>query len=620
MTEGAFADFVRVRWGDLEPAARLVVLDPGTAREVTTTALARLRTQWSGSDGEAPARPVESARRHVLAAAVARAAASDAPAPPEPPAAAPEDGSGTADPGVDPVVRALVAHLHRLEPRDRALLAGRLLWDAGPEEVARLLDRPAPDLRARDRALSDGLAAAHTAARGGDGPAPWALDGDLADAVDVVLHDLSDPPDPAALVEDRARRVRRRSLVLGGVSGLAVLGAGAAVASRETPVAATARPRPLPGPDDRVWLSTSQWPARGPLSADPGLRGLLSRRMSPGDRILWAGDAGTRRLVIAWSPPGDGFVGGTDVRLFTGARGTAPDSLDEVREAVRSVPSVDSVAVLLPDGPEASTSRSLLVVLAKPTVDTGSYSPFIRPTASGDVRRSWTDVALDAGVCTTPLPMAVTPAFRVRVDGSEGPAAGIEAGFRLYTDLASGGADVAASFEDVIAAFTGISTDALTTTVTSTDALDGGLFDEPGAPRGPNGARVVVLRTTTPDGAVVRSSAYVDERGSAFPLETAVVMPAEVADVPWVGQAPDPRPGVGAWLVIHPSADTVQLIGAGGDAGPASPRVRARGRHATVVTAENPGRYGEMRVVLRDARGRRTYDAVPPVGRYLFDG
>ena len=254
-------------------------------------------------------------------------------------------------------------------------------------------------------------------------------------------------------------------------------------------------------------------------------------------------------------------------------------------------------------------------------MDTASYSPFIRPTASGDVRRSWTDVALDAGVCTTRLPMAVTPAFRVRVDGSEGPAAGIEAGFRLYTDLASGGADVAASFEDVIAAFTGISTDALTTTVTSTDPLDGGLFDEPGAPGGPNGARVVVLRTTTPDGAVVRSSAYVDERGSAFPLETAVVLPAEVADVPWVTQAPDPRPGV-AGVARHPPerrhgpADRRRRrCGTGVTAG--ARRVAGTPRSSPRRTPVGTGRCGSCSVTPV-AGG--PYDAVPPLGRYLFDG
>jgi len=613
-----FDDFVRVRWGDLEPAARLVVLDPDTAREVTTSALLRLRSDWSTSDGDAPGRPVEGARRHVLTAAVARAAHpphDDAHAGPdlEPPDETP-----------DPVVDALVAHLRAADPLDRALLAARLLWDLGPEDVARLLGRPAAELRDRDEALRESLAGVHSAARGDDGPAGWALDRDLGDAVDVLLHDLSDPPDPAALVEERARRVRRRTLVLGGAAAVAVAGSGAAVALRDP--AARLTTRPLPGPTDRAWLSTSQWPARGPLAGDPVLRAFVAQRMRPGDRVLWAGDAGTRRIVVGWSPSSalggiddEIDVDGGELRVFTGARGASPPTLTERPSPFSGNGSLNSVAVVLPDGPEEATPRSLLVVLAGPIVTTASYSALVRPTAAGEVLRSWTAVRLDAGVCTTILPTAVTPGFRVRVAGAEGVAAGTEGVFRLYADLASSDTDPAAAFEAVIAGFTGIAPEALTTTVTSTDALDGGLFDEPGAPRGPNGARVVAMRTTTPEGAVLRSSVYVDERGSAFPLEAAIVVPAEAADVPWLAQAPDPRPGRLAWLVLHPSAASVQLTDAGGGPGPSSPVVDARGRHATVVVMENPGLYAGMRVVLRDARGRRTYDAVPPVGRYLFD-
>ncbi len=168
---------------------------------------------------------------------------------------------------------------------------------------------------------------------------------------------------------------------------------------------------------------------------------------------------------------------------------------------------------------------------------------------------------------------------------------------------------------------TAIPVSSLVTTLTARDALDGGLFDEPGAPRGPNGARVVAMRTRTPEGAVLRSSAYVDERGSAFPLELALVVPAETPDVPWLTETPPPRPGFLSWLVIHPGAASVQVTGAGGAAGAASPVVETRRGHATVViAASNPGLAGEVRVVLRDTRGRRTYDAVPPVGRSLFDG
>jgi hypothetical protein len=119
---------------------------------------------------------------------------------------------------------------------------------------------------------------------------------------------------------------------------------------------------------------------------------------------------------------------------------------------------------------------------------------------------------------------------------------------------------------------------------------------------------------------VLRSSAYVDERGSAFPLEMALVVPAETPDVPFVTRTPDPRPGFLSWLVIHPAAHTVQVTAAGGAGDAASPVVDARRRHSTVVTAaSNPGLSDEVRVVLRDAGGRRTYDAVPVRGRFLLE-
>ena len=159
--------------------------------------------------------------------------------------------------------------------------------------------------------------------------------------------------------------------------------------------------------------------------------------------------------------------------------------------------------------------------------------------------------------------MAAPPALQVRVDGFDGPAAGVGTGFDLFKDLAAGEREPAEVFGDFISDLTGIPLSSLVTTVTGRDPLDGGLFDEPGAPRGPNGARVVAMRTTTPEGAVLRSSAYVDERGSAFPLEMALVVPAETPDVPFVTRTPDPRPGFLSWLVIHPAANTVQVTAAG---------------------------------------------------------
>ena len=272
-TEGVFDDFVRARWEDLEPAARVVVLDPGVAREVTAGALAGLRTRWAGVVEEG--RPADEARRLVLVGALARS-------PVERARAGPRDGAGRRPVGTrraaapwgaeeDGVVTALVDHLRGLEPLERALLAARQVWGAGPEDVARWLDRAAPALAQRAEVVDRGLEEAHTTAREREGavPAPWALERDLARAVDTLLGGLTDPPDPAALVEARVRRVRRRGLVLGAVAAAATAGGiVAAVASRERPPrrrwhAPPCRRRPT-GSGHRRRVA-----ARGPLAADP---------------------------------------------------------------------------------------------------------------------------------------------------------------------------------------------------------------------------------------------------------------------------------------------------------------------------------------------------------------
>lgn len=72
-TEGVFDEFVRARWEDLEPAARVVVLDPDVAREVTAEALARLRSRWTTVVEEG--RPADEARRLVLSDALVRSTA-----------------------------------------------------------------------------------------------------------------------------------------------------------------------------------------------------------------------------------------------------------------------------------------------------------------------------------------------------------------------------------------------------------------------------------------------------------------------------------------------------------------------------------------------------------------
>ena len=609
-TEGVFDDFVRARWEDLEPVARVVVLDPDVAREVTAEALARLRTRWRTVQEEG--RPADEARRLVLSAALARSS----------PSAREVDSAAapTVDVGADPVdrddavVAALVDHLRGLEPLDRALVASREVWGAGPEDVARWLDRAAPALTHRADAVAHGLEEAHATTRRQEGAAasPWALERDLARAVDVLLDGLTDPPDPATLVGERVRRVRRRGVVLGVAAAAATVGGvAAAVAFRDAPASPAAVA--LPGPTDRAWASTSQWPARGPLTADPHLAAFRGQRAAWGDHVLWAGDLGSRRLVVMWSR--HGFTPGeAAIRLFTGPRGADLVVLDEVDLMPMAMPATDCVAVVAADGPDATTAdRSLLLVLGRPVVEQASYSPVRRPTASGGLERSWTELDLDQGVGALVLPHPVPLMLRLRVDIFDGRPATPE---DAMAGLGEG--PPVEVVETFVARLTGIPRTLLRTTVVTDDEVAGGLFDDP-VVAGREAARMLTLRTTTPDGAVLRSAFYVEGTGGSWPVDLATVVPAAAADEPYVVRAADAGPGVSRFVVVHAGAATVRLVAADADDRPASPVVESGGRAATVVQVEGGDAVGEYRVVLEDKTGRTVFDGVPVRGRSLWE-
>ena len=609
-TEGVFDDFVRARWEDLEPAARVVVLDAEIAREVTAEALARLRTRWRTVEEEG--RPADEARRLVLSAALTRSTSSapvaDAVAPNEGPSPGGDVVVTDLADGDDPVVAALVRHLRALEPLDRALVAAGEVWGAGPEDVARWLDRAAPALTHRADAVARGLEQAHAAAREreGAGAAPWALERDLARAVDDLLGGLTDPPDPAVLVEERARRVRRRGVVLGlAGAAAAVAGVAAAVAFRDTP--ASPAVAALPAPTDPAWASISRWPTRGPLAADPLLRAAW------GDHVLWAGDLGSRRLVVLWSDEG-ATPGDTGIRLFSAPRGADLVVLDEVHLMPMAMQATDCVAVVAADGPDATTAdRSLLLVLGRPVVEQASYSPVRRPTASGGLERSWTELVLDQGVGALVLPHPVPLVLRVRVDIHDGRPVTPE-------DAAAGlgeGPPVEV-VETFVARLTGIPRTLLRTTVVTDDEVAGGLFDDP-VVAGREAARMLTLRTTTPDGAVLRSAFYVEGTGGSWPVDLATVVPAAAVDEPYVVRAADAGAGVSRFLVVHAGAATVRLVAADADDRPASPVVETGGRTTTVVQVAGGDAVGEYRVVLEDRGGRTVFDGVPAQGRHFWD-
>ena len=451
--EDDFREFVAARWPDLEGVAFVVTLDAATARRVTTDALATLHQQWREALDEG--RPGATARRSVLAAAVAAAPAKPRPAPtaaadPVDPMAGPGAGPSPnpwAEPADDdPVLTALEAVVRAATPLERALVGAGSVWGAGPDEVADLLGMPVGEVRERATALRGRLSAAHDAARVAEGlaPADWALDVDLDAVVEHLLAGQGDPPDPAALVEDRRRSVRRRSVVAGGAAAVAAgavvvarVARGPAAASGACP-SASARPSGPPAADDPSWGSVSRWAARGRLATDARVQGLVISRANGGGRLLWADDVdgparrglvrpSTRAPRTSSCRPGRALPEPTRPpcrRCRCRAR-SWPPARAPCRSRCRSPPAPCSSCWPGPPSPRRSTPR-----------------PCARPV-DGTIGRRWTSMALTAGIGATRWDGDQGPAFRVRCAGFDGPVAG-----STQTWVDQGGTDAFAGFAE----------------------------------------------------------------------------------------------------------------------------------------------------------------------------
>lgn len=629
--EGDFRDFVAVRWPDLEAVALLVTLDDDTARRVTTESLQRVHRGWREAldDG----RPGELAQRDVLTAAVAavREVASEGPsvAPaPSAPDCARDDDEGAA-PG-DLVTDALVDVLRAAAPLERAVLAGRTVWGLEPDEVAGLLGMPSA--RARDAAtgLRAGLARAHAAARGahGLGPADWAVERDLDEAIAAVLAGQHDPPDPAALVEDLRLSARRRSVVVAGVV-LAAAGAASwwAVTERDSAPLSSGSPPASPDPTDPRWNTVAAWPPRGSLAKDPGILAMVAERTSRRGRLLWAGDALGQRIVVASTygqpyPPGPMLVawraptGASSNALWEDA-GPVPEEDAWIRDER------DGLAVVLSTG--VAEHMRALAVLARPTVTSATYSRMVRPTRAGTVVRLWETLRLAGGVGAVRLAGYAGPAARVRCGGGyDGPVLGVRRQAMLppTVDDRTGPPSFTDEVRWFVAAVTGLPVETLESAVVVHSAVEGGVI-APRATRGPRrGGRVTVVRTTTERGAVVRSVRVTDDGRSGvgwLDLERASVLPARTPpDEPLVLRLPaDGDPGVGRFLVVAPGAARVQLVRPV-RAYAESPATPARDGVA-VVEVRDPGEASAYRLVRHDAAGRLLGSGVPARGTDLLD-
>ncbi|MFL6080088.1 MAG: hypothetical protein ACJ714_09185 [Ornithinibacter sp.] len=626
--EDDFRDFVAARWPDLEGVAFVVTLDAATARRVTTDALATLHQQWREALDEG--RPGMMARRAVLTAAVAAAVRApvrhpaDAPPPPDAgplPAAVPDPWADPEDD--DPVHTALEAVVRAATPLERALVVAASVWGAGPEEVADLLGMPAADVRARAASLRGRLTKAHDAARSADGlePADWALDVDLDAVVERLLAGQGDPPDPAALVEDRRRSVQRRSVVTGGAAVVAAGTLGWWVLGRRPAAAGVAsgpgaRPTGTPAATDPSWQSVSRWTARGRLATDPRVQGLVVARTRGVARLLFADDVDGHRLVVsATLNPGTEDV---ILQAWQGAAGEDPATLLEV--PLQS-PFVAAAQACVPVAVSTSPG-TLLLLLARPPIRSGSYSTVVQPEPDGSIDRAWTMVRLAAGIGAASWEEAQGPALRVRCGGFDGPPA---ASLQTYVD--ESGRDALAGFAEqtrrFVAAALGRPVDGLRSEVVTDAKVGGGVIDPTAFSAQGGDGRVRVLRTTTPDGIVVRSVRVVDDGRSKvnwLDLEQPSVLPADTPRAePIVLRLEDARPRVGRFLVIAPGAERVQLLSTSPNAYPVSKVTRTRTGGVAIVEVVNADDAAAFRLVRRDAAGRQLGTGVPRTSHDLVD-
>ena len=616
--EDDFREFVAARWPDLEAVAFLVTLDADVARRATADALAGLHQRWR--DAVEDGRPGEEARRAVLGAVLdttvrrlrthppASASTTDTTA-----AAVPETPAGvTWDEPADPVLTALTTVLRGATPLQRATVAGHAVWAAGPEEVAALAGMPGAAVRAEAETLRVRLAEAHDRARDGEGlaPAEWELDRDLDDAVTELLRDQGDPPDPAALVVERARGVRRRAVVIGGLAAAGIAAGTWAVGSSLGwgGAADLAGSGALPPPGDPSWASTSTWAARGALAADEAIQALVIARSAPGSRLLWADDAGDRRIVVARVPPST--LESTAIAVWVGRRGADPGSMEEVPLTVGEIRRTgDAVAAVVPDG---SGEGGLLVLLTRPRVLRSYYSPVVEYLPAGGARRRWTEVGLTDGAGASYVPIPPGPALRVRVGRYDGPPAGPQ-----QVSLGAGDEDgasrdvgdallvVASSF---VAASSGRPTDGIRSAIVRYGITTGDVIDPQVLVLDPREGRVAVVHTTTADGALLRSVRVRDDgRGWApyLDLETARPISVEDGRRPFATPLPSVRDEVGRFLVVASGAAAkAQLLALHPNAYPVS-KVGELREGIGILEVVNARQAGIYRLVLWDAAGTK---------------
>ena len=348
-----------------------------------------------------------------------------------------------------------------------------------------------------------------------------------------------------------------------------------------------------------------------------------SRATGVRPRVLWADDVAGRRLVVAGSINPDTYED-LVLQVWQGAAGADPASLEQVHFTTGlGYENTAVVTLALPTDP-----GTLLVVLARPTSTTASYSSAVLPTAAGVIERAWANVALTSGIGSTTWAQEPGPALRVRCGDFDGPAAST-----AQTWLDQAGTEPLARFTEgttrFVAAATGLPVEQVHTEVV-TDAPVASSVIDPAAMSPQDGdGRVRVLRTRTSTGALIRCvrvaagpMRIVDGRSTmnSLEIEPPALLPASTpANAPVVSRLNDLRPGVSRFLVIAPGAVRVQLLSTHTSAHPASKLTTTRHGVAIVLVNSVGKAAADLHLIRQDEHGRQFGTGVRRDGRDLLD-
>jgi hypothetical protein len=520
--------------------------------------------------------------------------------------------------------------VRREAPVVRAALAAAVVWGCDTVETAALAGLPADPLGERVDAARARLRHAHRTAlaAGGRSPADWRMERDLGDALDELTSTGTDPPDPAGLVGEHTRGLRRRAFLTGGAATLATLAASAwwlidgRGAPSTGPAPAVARgATPTPGVlDEASWWYSSRWPARGPLGTDVDIAARVVDELGSDSRFLYAADVSGVRVVVAALLGRPNAIGGSTVLAAWGGPAGAPAArLTRVPLALDRIDGSTAVAaVAVPRvvvGGDGARSSAVLVLLSRPRTAVATWSPVVHPTANGSVERTWTVIRLDDGVATQVLDRLPGNAARVQCEGYDGSVPTLSTGI----DPAPPITRAAETATALVASATGVPAHQLRSEVVVDSPVGGSVLDAYALSATGGDGRLLLIHTTTPDGALVRTLHVSDDGRSGRPalFGPSVVIRARDAASPLVRRLDRIAARTTRFLVVAPGAARCRLVSSTA-AGPRS-EVVAMKHDTALVTVHDATATQPSRLEAWNAAGRLVHAGEPATERRLLD-